>query len=125
MSAGKTIIVGYESYYDTGGIYGVRIQPETAAAFLGLADNSPPVGDINRVGLIRVSAPKQGAGLKPRLLYLKLAIGSDPPPDYSLDSHTSIPALTESFYKTVILARQINYLGTLWIVTGGRPEFLR
>lgn len=125
MSAGKTIIVGYESYLDEGGIYRVRIQPETAVASLGLITNSPPVGSPNRAGLIRVSAPKNGAGLKPRLLYLKLALGSEPPPDYSLDSKTCIPALTEVFYKTVIVARQVEYLNTLWIVTGGRPEYLR
>lgn len=124
MSAGQTLLTVYESYYDVGGLYPIRIQPESASASIGTVSNSPPSGVANRAARVKVTNSRRGAGLKPRLLYLKIALGSDPPPDYKLDSRTYIPALTESFYKLAITTKQIEYLNGLWIVTGGSPEYL-
>lgn len=124
MSAGTTLIVGYESYFDTGGVYPLRIQPESATAAIGLVSNEPPAAAINRLVSGKVGGSKRQKGLVVRLLYLKLAFGSDPPPDYSLSSRTAIPALTESFFKLAITTGELEYLNTLWKVTGGRPEYI-
>lgn len=125
MSAGKFIFSKYESTMDEGGIYRIRIQPQSALAAVGEELNSPPSGGINRTTTARVRSTNRQFGLGARLLYLKLALGADPPADYDLASVTAIPALTEAFYKLAIIAREISYLDTIWIVTGGRPERLR
>lgn len=125
MSAGKFLYTKYESTMDTGGIYRIRIQPESALAAVGEELNSPPSGGINRTTTARVRSTNRQFGLGARLLYLKLALAAEPPGEYDLTSSTVIPALTESFYKLAIVTREIAYLNTTWIVTGGRPERLR
>lgn len=125
MSAGKFIYSKYESTMDTGGIYRIRIQPQSALAAVGETLNSPPEAVVNRTTTARVRSTSRQFGLGVRLLYLKLALGADPPSDYDPSSVTVIPALTESFYKLAIVTREITYLGTIWVVTGGRPERLR
>lgn len=124
MSAGNTLVVGYESYYDVGGIYPLRIQPESASASIGETSNSPPASPINRIVSAKVGGSKRKKGVLVRLIYLKIALGFDPPPDYSLTSRTAIPALTESFYKLAITTGELVYLDTTWKVTGGRPEYI-
>lgn len=122
MSGGSTITVGYESYFDVGGIYPLRIQPESAAASVGETLNSPPSSPINRLPSAKIGGSKRQKGVIVRMLYLKIALGFDPPSDYTLTSHTAIPALTEAFYKLAIVTGELNYLSTTWKVTGGRPE---
>lgn len=125
MSAGKFIFSKYASTMDEGGIYRIRIQPQSALASVGEELNSPPSEAINRTTTARVRSTNREFGLGARLLYLKLALAAEPPTDYDLAASTAIPALTEAFYKLAILNREINYLGTIWVVTGGRPERLR
>ena len=125
MSSGKFIISRYQSTMDAGGIYKIRIQPDTALASMGLLLNDPPTESVNRSTSARVRGSKRMLGLNARILYLALRLGEDPPGEYSLDSVTSIPALTESFYILAVASGELEYLGVTWRVTGGRPEYLR
>lgn len=122
--AGIFVFTKYQLSYNSGKIATIRVQPETLAATSGSIANAAPAAAVTEVLPVMVGGSGRRRGIHARLVYLSLAQGSTPPAGYSLDSKTSIPALTLDFYAQVLQTGLVSYLSTVWRAST-RPEIVR
>lgn len=120
MSAGLFTYSRYEA--NAGGIYRIRIQPETASANIGGA-NAPPSGTINQQGTVRVTGGNRQFGIKARSVTVKFT--GTPPTGYASNQLYRIPILTEALWDGLNLGDTGTYLGVACEVVGKSPERVR
>lgn len=80
MSAGSFTYAKYES--NSGGIYRVRVQPETIELTINAVTNAVPAANIDREGTLRISNGKRAFGVTPRAVGLRFT-NVTPPTEYT------------------------------------------
>lgn len=121
MSAGAFQYSKYES--DQGGIYRIRVQPETLAATVDATVNGAPTGAIDSQGTVRVSNPRRGFGITPRRISIRW-VGA-PPTGYKADETVQVVILTPALYNAANIGDPVTYLATNATVTGKSAEVVR
>lgn len=122
MSAGAFSDTKYQS--NKGGIYHIRVQPETAAATIGGGSNTAPAGAVNQEVSARARGGKRQIGMIARTIALK-PVGSAAPAGYKSGASLIIPVLTPDLYDAVSIGDTASYLGTPYLVAGKSPERVR
>lgn len=120
MSAGSFEYSKYES--NAGNVYRIRVQPETLALDIGGNTNTPPAGDIDSEGTVKVSGGKRSFGVIPRSV--SLAFTGALPDGYSGDN-VRVPILTQATYDAISSSATGTYLGVGVEVVGKSPEQVR
>lgn len=119
MSAGAFSTTRYQS--DEGGIYGIRVQPETLDLTIGGQTNDPPAGAIDQEGLARVSGGRRRIGIKARNVRIRFA--GTPPAGYEDIGIITLPVLTQAFYNAIPRTGGTGtYLGAAIAVVGKSPQ---
>lgn len=119
MSAGGFSTTRYQS--DEGGIYAIRVQPETLDLTINGDTNDAPTGAIDQEGLARVSGGRRRIGLKARSVRIEF-VGT-PPTGYDEGQSISLPVLTQAFYNSIPRAGGTGtYLGAAIRVVGKSPQ---
>lgn len=119
MSAGAFTTSRYES--DSGGIFRIRVQPETLAADIDSISNGPPAGAINQPVSAKARGNKREYGVIARTVTLEFT--GTPPTGY-LGSNVIVPCLTPDTYQfwTETLEKTGTYLSAPVKVVGQSPE---
>lgn len=121
MSAGAFLSNGrYEA--DSGTIYRIRVQPETAQANIGSV-NAVPAGAVDGVGSVRVGGGNRQIGIKARSVSVRFT--ETVPEGYSEDRLLRIPILTRAVYDAISPGATGTYLGVTVVVVGKNPERVR
>lgn len=121
MSAGAFVSSKYQA--DQGGIFRIRIQPETAVTTLGVNSNTAPSGSIDQIASARARGSKRRIGVTARTVTLK-PVGSAPA-GYKDGQSLVVPVLTPVVYNAVNLGDEATYLGVPYLVSGKSPERVR
>lgn len=120
MSAGDFVNSKYQS--DEGGIYAIRVQPETLALTINGTANTAPAGDVDQEGLARVSGSRRRIGLKARLVRFRFT-AAPTGGGYSVGDILSLPILTQATYNAIPKAGATGtYLGAAIEVVGKSPQ---
>lgn len=120
MSAGP---FQYSKYQATGGgIYRIRVQPETLQLNVGGA-NSAPGGEINQAGTVRARGSRRSFGIVARGFSLRFT--GAPPSGYAPGRTLVVPVLTPARWNDVNLGDEGTYLGANVQVVGKIPESIR
>lgn len=123
MSAGPFVQSKYE--LDSGAIMPIRVQPETEAAIVGAANNTPPPGVATTTfGSASVSQGKRTNGVNARLVRLKFIPGGEPE-GYSVGGTVTIPLLTIAARDAAGPGVGATYLGSPCTVVGLTGETRR
>lgn len=122
MSAGAFTNSKYES--NSGSIYRIRVQPETAAATIGGTANTAPAGAIDQEVSAQVSGGKRSIGMNARTI--SLSFTGSLPTGYAGPS-VRIPVLQSATYDawTATAGQTGTYLGVAVEVLGQSPETKR
>lgn len=121
MSSGAFLATGkYEA--DDGGIYRIRVQPETVAANIGSA-NAVPAGAVDSTGSVRVGGGNRQIGIKARSVTVRFT--ETVPEDYAPGQLYRIPILTPAVYDAIQPGSTGTYLGSAVVVVGKNPERVR
>jgi hypothetical protein len=112
-------LVGAKYQSDDGGIYKIRVQPETAQANIGGANN-PPAGAVNRQGSARVGGGNREFGVKARSVTVRFTGAA--PDEYVDNPILRIPILTKALYDGINPGATGTYLGAAVSVIGKQPE---
>lgn len=122
MSAGAFADSKYESVDDVGGIYRIKVQPETLAATIAGQANAAPAGAVNRAISAKVSKSVREIGLGASKCTLKFTGAI---PDGYKGDNVSIPMLAAAFRAAATLGATGTYLGSDVEVVGRTPERVR
>jgi hypothetical protein len=119
MSAGNFTSSKYEA--GSGGIYRIRVQPETLALAIDSVANGPPAGAIDQATSARARGGKRQFGVIARTVTLQFT--ASPPTGYSGDN-VIVPVMTPDTYDfyTETLEKTGTYLGAAVKVVGQSPE---
>lgn len=119
MSAGAFLTTRYQS--DEGGIYGIRVQPETVDLTIAGQTNNPPTGAVDQEGLARVSGGRRRIGIKAR--NVRFRFSGTPPTGYEEIGVLTLPCLTAAFYNNIPRSGGTGtYLGASIAVVGKSPQ---
>ena len=116
MSAGRFTFTVYEASYAANTRHPIRVQPETLELSDGAitpATNEPPTGEATNPISAVVSLASRAGGLRPRRWNLQLN-DNTPPTGYDERSKVTLPILTESFFNSVAVNSDVEYLGAIW-----------
>lgn len=120
MSAGDFVNSKYQS--DEGGIYGIRVQPETLALTIEGTTNFAPTGAIDQEGLARVSGSRRRIGIKARSVRFRFT-AAPPEGGYAAGDILTLPILTQAAYNAIPRSGGTGtYLGTAIEVVGKSPQ---
>lgn len=120
MSEGAFQISKYES--DEGGIYAIRVQPETLALTINGTANAAPAGAVDQEGLARVSGSRRRIGIKARLVRFKFT-AQPTGGGYEIGETLTLPVLTQATYNAIPRAGGTGtYLGAAIEVIGKSPQ---
>ena len=123
MSAGEFERSKYEASVDNGGgIYPIRVQPETTLLAIAGTANDPPAGAVDQRVTAKASKGKREYGVGPRQVVL--AWTGAPPTDYSGDNVT-VPVLTPGAFADYTIGATGTYLGAACEVVSRLPESVR
>lgn len=122
MSAGDFVNSKYES--DTGGIYAIRVQPETLALSVGGTTNNAPTGAVDQEGRARTSGGNRKYGIKARFVTLRSPeSGGTLPAGYKPGQLLRVPILTPALFNAIPPSGgEATYLGTTMEVVGKGPQ---
>lgn len=107
MSAGAFQYSKYE--IDSGGIYRIRVQPETLALVLNSTTNLAPSSDISGVGTVRTGAGNRSFGIRPRLVSIRFTVAL--PDGYKAGGIIRLPWLVFSGWSALANGMTGTYLG--------------
>lgn len=114
MSSGDFFIQGRYTATEGGGIYKIRVQPETVTAW-----NPNTTAAVNAVGSVRVGGGNRQLGIKARSVTLQWA---DAPPNNYKDAYIRVPVLTATAFNGLALGQTVQYLGADAVIVGKNPE---
>ena len=120
MSAGSFVNSRYQS--DEGGVYAIRVQPETLTLTIAGATNAAPAGEIDQEGLARVSGGRRRIGIKARNVRFRF---TEAPASggYEVGEVLTLPILTQATYNAIPRAGGTGtYLGAAIAVVGKSPQ---
>lgn len=119
MSAGEFTSSKYES--NGGGIYKIRVQPETLTASIGAVSNGPPAGEVDQEVSARARGNKRQIGTIARTVTFEFTGAA--PTDYSGDNVT-VPVLSPGTFNawTTPADQTGTYLAVPVKVIGFSPE---
>lgn len=123
MSAGEFTTSRYEAGTDNGGgIYSIRVQPETLLLTLGGTANDPPAGAANQpiAARARKGAREYGVGARA----VRLRFTAAPPTNYSGDEVT-VPLMTPDLFAAAVPGTVGVYLTVPVEVVSRIPERFR
>ncbi len=120
MSAGQFQYARYAA--DGGGIYRIRVQPETLALNIGAA-NASAGGTINQAGTVRATGSRRSFGIVARRFAVKFT--GTPPEGYAANSIIQLPILTPSVFNGANLGDTGSYLGGTVELVGKIGESVR
>lgn len=120
MASGKFQYARYAA--NAGGIYRIRVQPETLQLNIGSA-NSSAGGTINQAGTVRASGSKRQFGVIARRFSIKFQ--GTPPDGYAEGGIIQLPILTPAVYNAANLGDTGTYLGATVELVGKTPESVR
>lgn len=124
MSAGAFLYSKYQaSDSNGGGIYRIRIQPETQALTIATVANSPPGGATNQKVSAKVSGGKRSIGMNAGKVYFRFS--STVPDGYKPDGILACPTLTPTFAALCEAGATGTYLGQSIVVIGRSSETVR
>jgi hypothetical protein len=124
MSAGAFIKSKYEATSDNnGGIYSVRVQPETVACVIATVANAPPAAAVNQTVSARVGGGKRKIGMNCATISMKFT--GTLPDGYKAGGILVIPGLTPAFRAAAKVGATGTYLGEAVEVVGRSPERAR
>lgn len=124
MSAGAFVKSKYQATSDNGGgIFSVRIQPETLACTIATVANAAPTGAVDQVVSARVGGGKRKIGMNCATISMKFT--GTLPDGYKPDGILVIPALTTAFRAAAVVGAVGTYLGEAVEVIGRSPERVR
>lgn len=112
-------LVGAKYEADDGGIYKIRVQPETTQANIGSA-NAAPAGAVDRQGSVRVGGGNREFGIKARSVTVRFTGAA--PDDYVDNPILRIPILTKAVYDAINTGTTGTYQGVAISVIGKQPE---
>lgn len=119
MSAGTFSDSKYQA--NNGGIFSIRIQPETAALTVNSLTNTAPSGDIDRDTRAHARGGKRKYGVTARTVTLK-PVGTTAPATYKSGGILTVPLLTPAIYDQLVVGQSATYLGVGYLVAGWSPE---
>lgn len=120
MSAGRFT---YEKYAaDGGGIYRIRVQPETLNLNIGGA-NASASGTINQAGTVRATGSRRSFGIVARRFAVKFT--GTPPAGYASGTIIQLPILTPAVFNGANLGDTGSYLGSTVELVGKIAESVR
>ena len=123
MSAGEFTTSRYEAGADNGGgIYSIRVQPETLALALGGTDNDPPAGAANQPIATRARKSAREYGVGARAVQLRFTAAA--PAGYSGDEVT-VPIMTPDLFAAAVPKTVGVYLAVPVEVVSRIPERFR
>ena len=124
MSAGAFVKSKYEATPDNGGgIYSVKVQPETLACVIATVANAAPAGAVDQKVSARVGGGKRKIGMNCATISLKFT--GTLPTGYKMDGILTIPGLTPAFRAAAAVGATGTYLGQAVEVIGKSPERAR
>lgn len=118
MSAGAFLRSRYES--NSGGIYNIRVQPETLEFTANSVANDPPAGAVDQEISARASGSKRTLGMNARTV--TFVFSGTPPGTYKADSPITIPVLTATAWDSYLRGSTGTYLSTAIVVVGKSAE---
>lgn len=123
MSSGAFVSSKYQATSDNGGgIYSVRLQPETLALTLGGVTNAAPAGEVDKDTSAYVGGSTRRYGMHCAIVYLKF---NTAPTGYKQDVVIALPLLTTAIRAVVKRGVTGTYLGENVTVVGKRGEVAR
>lgn len=123
MSAGRFTVSRYEASTDNGGgIYAIRVQPETLGLALGGTTNDPPAGASNQPINARARKGVREYGVGARAVRLRFT--GTLPDGYSGDEVT-VPVLTPALFASATPGTAGVYLTVPVAVVSRLPERFR
>ncbi len=124
MSAGNFVQTRYESNADTGGgIYPIRVQPETLLLDIGGTVNSPPAAPADQPIFARARKGTREYGVGARAVRLRFTPGSIPT-GYSGDE-VVVPIMTAALFANATPGSTGTYLSAPVTVVSRLPERVR
>lgn len=124
MSAGEFTQSRYEANTDVGGgIYPIRVQPETLLLTLGGVANDPPAGASDQAIFARARKGTREYGVGARAVRLRFT-GATPPAGYSGDEVT-VPIMTPTLFAAANPGTVGVYLEAPVVVVSRLPERVR
>ena len=121
MSAGSFELSKYEA--NDGGVYPIRVQPETLALTLGGTANAAPAGDVDQPILAKVSRANGAYGVRPRKVTIRFTAA--PPDGYSENQTFSLPVMQPTLWDGATTGTVAEYLGVAAIVVSRSAESIR
>jgi len=121
MSAGAFQYSKYE--IDSGGIYRIRVQPETLALVLNATTNEAPSGEIIGVGTVRTSAGNRSFGIRPRMVSIRFT--GTLPSGYKSGGIIRLPWLVFSGWSALVNGMTGTYLGQAVELVSRKGEGIR
>ncbi len=124
MSAGVFVQSRYQSNADVGGgIYPIRVQPETLLLDIGGTVNAPPAGVADQPIFARARKGTREYGVGARAVRLRFDVG-DIPTGYSGDE-VVVPIMTPAAFTAATPGATGTYLGSGVTVVSRLPERIR
>ena len=118
MSAGAFSRSKYES--DAGGIFNIRVQPETLAATFDGDANAAPAGAVDQPVSAFARSRPSGIGMHARRV--SVVFTATPPATYKAYQILQIPVLTKTLYDAILPGSVGTYQGVATQVVGKLPE---
>lgn len=123
MSAGNFIRSKYETSLENGGgIYPIRIQPETAQLTIAGQANAAPAGNIDQLVTAKANKSNGAYGVGARAV--TLAFTGAPPDGYS-GENVRVAVLTPDAFAAYTVGATGTYLGAAVEVVSRLPESVR
>lgn len=123
MSAGEFEQSRYEANSDVGGgIYPIRVQPETLLFEIGGTPNNPPAGATDQPIFARARKGAREYGVGARAVRIRFT--GTPPTGYSGDE-VIVPIMTPALFATALPGAGCTYLATAAVIVSRLPERVR
>lgn len=120
MSAGPFVYSKYlASEVNGGGVYKIRIQPETLNLVIATVANNPPVGAIDQRVSASTSRSMRSYGFHAAMVYIKFDTA---PEKYKQGSIIALPMLSTAIRAAAVGGATGTYLGETITVVGQRSE---
>jgi len=124
MSAGAFVRSRYEAAAENGGgIYSIRIQPETQNLTIATVANDPPAGAVDQKVSCRASGSARKIGLN--AFRVRIRWTGTPPTGYLATSPIALPVLTPEARAAYVVGATGTYLGAAVEVIGRSAETIR
>lgn len=118
MSAGGFVTSKYQS--NDGGIYKVKLQPETLLMLIDGVANSAPLGDVDQVVSAKVTKTRREIGMGCRAIAIRFTAAI--PDGYKAGQIILVPVMTSALFNGLTGAEPVSYLNGDAEIVYLRPE---